>query len=101
MSFQKGDQLISIGTSSVTLRLTIGALAEINSRLGASGPQSLSGRLRRFTPSQGRELLACLMRPNSPLPGSADRSAALISDADIARAMPAICRLFEEAFSDG
>ena len=101
MTYQKGDQSVSLGTSSVTLRLTMGALAEITSRLGASGPQSLSGQLRHLNPAQGRELLACLMRPCSPLPESADRSAASFTDGEIARAMPAICRLFEEAFRDG
>ena len=105
MGFQKGDQRVFLGEKSFRLRLTIGSLAEINSRLGCSGPRELSDQLRTLTAAQARVLLACVMRPCLPVDSSggqdADMSAALFSKADIAAAMAAICALFEEAFSDG
>jgi len=75
------------------LRLTLGALAEITSRLSAKGPQDLSLRLRSLNAADGRVLLACLM--------CADGPAVSLTDREIAKAMPVICKLFEEAFSDG
>lgn len=99
MGFQKGDQRVFIGDKSFRLRLTLGSLAEINSRLGTAGPQALSGQLRSLTAAQARVLLACVLRPCLSPEKDADMSAALFSKADIADAMPAICRLFEEAFS--
>ena len=101
MGFQRGDQQIVINGISYGLRLTLGALAEITSRLSVSGPQELSGRLRRLTPADGRVLLACVMRPCLPSKVHIIRLAAHFSNGDIAAAMPVICRLFEEAFSDG
>ncbi len=101
MGFQRGDEQIVMNGMSYGLRLTLGALAEITSRLSASGPQELSGRLRRLTPSDGRMLLACVMRPCLPSKVNIIRLAAHFSNVDIAAAMPVICRLFEEAFSDG
>lgn len=100
MGFQTGDQQIVIKGKSYVLRLTMGALAEITSRLSVSGPQELSGRLRHVTPRDGRVLLACVMRPCLPSKVNIIRLAAHFSDGDIAAALPAICRLFEEAFSN-
>lgn len=101
MGFQKGDQQIVINGISYGLRLTMGALVEITSRLSVSGPQELSGRLRHLTPVDGRVLLVCVMRPCLPSKVNIIRLAANFSGGDIAAAMPVICRLFEEAFSDG
>ena len=99
MGFQSGDTLIHIKNKSFRLRLTMGALAELNFRLSVTGPQDLSLRLRALTPAEGRVLLACLMRPCLPLEADISRLAADVPGKDIARVMPAICRLFEEAFS--
>jgi len=100
MGFQTGDQSIVMSGISYQLRLTMGALAEITSRLSASGPQELSLRLRSLTAADGRVLLACMMRPCLPSRVNVSRLAAQFSDSDIAAAMPIICRLFEEGFSD-
>ena len=101
MGFQSGDQSIVMDGTVYSLRLTIGALAEMSSRLSASGPQELSGRLRSLSVADGRVLLACMMRPCLPTKVDVSRLATRFSDGDIAEAMPVICRLFEEVFSDG
>ena len=101
MGFQSGDQSILVCGRAYSLRLTMGALAEMSSRLLASGPQELSLRLRSLSVADGRVLLACVMRPCLPAKVNVSRLAARFSDSDIAEAMPVICRLFEEAFSDG
>jgi len=99
MGFQRGDQRLTIKNQTYGLRLTMGALAEITSRLSASGPQELSLRLRSMSVAEGRVLLACVMRPCLPLGADVTGLAASFSDEDIAQAMPIICRLFEDSFS--
>ena len=101
MGFQSGDQSVVLGGASYSLRLTMGALAEINLHLSVTGPQELSLRLRSLTAADGRVLLACMMRPCLPSKVNIIRLAAHFSDAEIAATMPVICRLFEEGFSDG
>lgn len=96
--FQKGDQRLLIEGKTYGLRLTMGALAEITSRLSTAGPKQLSARLRRLSAADGRVLLACVMRPCLPYGVCADSSAASFSDSQIAKALPIICRLFEQAF---
>ena len=98
MGFQRGDQRLTIKDQTYGLRLTMGALAEITSRLSASGPQELSLRLRSMSVAEGRVLLACVMRPCLPLGADVTGLAASFSDEDIAQAMPQMCKLFEEAF---
>lgn len=100
MGFQRGDQRLTLQKQTYGLRLTMGALAEITSRLSARGPQELSLRLRSIDVAEGRVLLACVMRPCLPLGADVTGLAASFSEDDIARVMPVICRLFEEAFSD-
>lgn len=99
MSFQKGDLHIVIRQQSYGLRLTVGALAEISSRLCAAGPQMLAERLRRLSPADGRVLLACVMRPCLPPEDMRRRSVTHLSDAEIRALLPDICALFEQAFS--
>ena len=98
--FQNGDGEIIIAGQTYGLRLTIGGLAELNSRLSVKGPQELSSRLRDLTTADGRALLACMMRPCLP---SGDVSApaanfSSFSSAQIADVMPIICELFEAVF---
>ena len=100
MEFQSGDQSIVMDGTVYSLRLTMGALAEMSSRLSASGPQELSLRLRSLSTADGRVLLACMMRPCLPSKVNVIRLAAEFTDSDIAAAMPILCRLFEEGFSD-
>ena len=99
--FQRGDKKIVIDNKTYGLRLTMGALAELNTRLSTGGTQGLSLRLRGLTPADGRVLLACVMRPCLSQQLDHTEPAAHSSDADIAAAMPMICRLFEEAFEHG
>ena len=99
MGFQKGDFYIVIEQQAYGLRLTMGALAEISSRLSAAGPQALAMRLRSLTPADGRVLLACVMRPCLPPEDTRRRSVATLSDAEISSLLPVICQLFEQAFS--
>ncbi len=98
MDFQKGDQLIILQGQIYGLRLTLGGLAEISSRLSARGPRELSLRLRSLSAAEGRVLLACVMRPCLPSGANVSGPAAEFSDEDIAQVMPDICRLFEEGF---
>ena len=100
MGFQRGDQRLTLQKQTYGLRLTMGALAEITSRLSARGPQELSLRLRSIDVAEGRVLLACVMRPCLPLGIDVTRLAASFSEDDVVMVMPVICRLFEEAFSD-
>lgn len=100
MSYQKGDVFITVSGKNYGLRLTMGALAELDTRLSLSGPAALAKRLRHLTPDEARVLLACVMRPCAPS-GDVDASAASFSKTDIAQVMPQLCRLFEEAFSHG
>jgi len=99
MYFQRGDKRIVINDKPYGLRLTMGVLAEINSRLSVKGPQQLSARLRSLNAAEGRVLLACTMRPCLPREGCIAMPAENFSDVEIARAMPVICKLFEEAFT--
>ena len=93
--FQPGDVHVQIKGEPVTLRLTLGALAHISSRLSAPSPRALSSALRSLTPEQARVLLSCLSCP--PLP-EADGSVGLVSETDVQRLLPDICRVFETAF---
>ena len=99
MTFQKGDQQLVIRGTSYGLRLTMGALAEINSRLSVAGPKELSTRLRSLNAADGRVLLACVMRPCLSLQGKFTGPAATLSEAEMSDVLPHMCKLFEEAFS--
>ncbi len=100
MIYQKGDGLITVSGTEYGLRLTMGALAELDTRLSLSGPAALAYRLRQMSSSEARVLLACVMRPCAPSEAAA-APAASFSDAEIAKIMPQVCALFEDAFADG
>ncbi len=61
--FQPVDQHVNIGASSYTLRLTLGALAEISQRLNAQGPKALSAQMKNLTPQAAAVILTALLRP--------------------------------------
>jgi len=61
--FQLGDQHIILGEQRYTLRLTLGALAEISQRLNVSGPIELSRIMKRLTPERICLVLTALLRP--------------------------------------
>ena len=92
MSFQPGDVRVQIKGELYTLRLTLGALAEISGRLSAPSPMALSSVLRSLTLEQARVLLSCLSCP--PLPQMD------LPEAAVQRLLPDICRVIENAFSD-
>jgi len=92
MGYQKGDGTAVIGNHEYGLRLTMGALAEMSSKLSISGPAELAKCLRDMCRGHGCVVLRSLMRAcSSDVPTS-------FTDEDITRALPEICRLFEEAF---
>ena len=98
MGFQRGDQRLTLQDQTYGLRLTMGALAEITSRLSASGPQELSLRLRSMSVAEGRVLLACVMRPRLPLGADVTGLAASLTVEQVTQILPQMCKLFEEAF---
>ena len=99
MGFQRADQTIFIGKNPVTLRLTIGALASISSRLSASGPAALAAALRRIGPDEARVLLACLIVCDSPSSQRISQSAAQLSDEAVGAYVPALWVVFEQSFN--
>ena len=42
MGYQKGDEIITVAGQDYGLRLTMGALAELDTRLSLSGPTALA-----------------------------------------------------------
>ena len=105
MGFQPGDQRVRIDTHTRTLRLTVGALAHIGSRLSAPGPKALAGAMRRIGPDEARVLLTCLLVADcssaevTSAQSDFDKSVAQLSDADVLVFVPAICAVFEESFN--
>lgn len=94
MGYQKGDGRIELGGQVFGLRLTMGALAEISEKLAISGPADLADCLRNMSQEHCRVLLSSLITACGQVAPSE------FSQADMAAALPEICRLFEEAFCD-
>lgn len=61
--FQPADQHVQIGHKPYTLRLTLGALAEISHVLDAKGAKALSAEMKALTPKAARLILIALLRP--------------------------------------
>ncbi|MEL6687424.1 MAG: hypothetical protein AAFP97_07365 [Pseudomonadota bacterium] len=79
-----GYRLGDVQTPHGTLRLTVGALAELSSELDAESPKQLAERLRQLTPETSRILLAALVRPFGE-----EGSVSELDNAELARLMPA------------
>lgn len=94
MGYQKGDGRIVLGGQVFGLRLTMGALAEISQKLTILGPADLADCLRNMSQEHCQVLLSSLTRAYGQ---AAPRE---LGEADMAAALPEICRLFEEAFCD-
>lgn len=90
-AYQPGDRFVRAGGELLRLRLTLGALVDISERLGAPGPESLSGMLRNLNGSDARDLLRAL----------SGRRDAILSDEEVKAALPAMCEVFEMAFNSG
>ena len=86
-----GDVRIRIDGAEQTLRLTLGALAEIEAAFGGGGLQSLSDRLKSPRAEDLLVILAALLKGG----GHPVTAAALAaSDLDLATAADAIARAF-------
>ncbi len=99
--YQDGDVSIKIDSTPYLLRLTLGALAEIDQRLGVKGPLELAAKLKGFSADKqsaqdALTLLECLLRPASS-PAMDIPAAALKARAE--NYLPAIAALFERAFT--
>lgn len=79
MSYRPGDVPTHLGP----LRLTVGALAEITSRLGADSPAELATAIRTLSPDGARHLVMALLRPSG-----AQGLVARLSDTELAELMP-------------
>jgi len=94
MGYQKGDGRISLDGKDYSLRLTMGALAEISSGLSKFGQRELAATMRKLTPSDSMLILACLIR------ASGTQAPDGFSNEALADALPELCRVFEEAFGE-
>lgn len=88
--FRPNDVVTPIGT----LRLTVGALAELAQSLDAPDPATLSQRIRALGPDRARHLLTALLRPSG-----ADGQVARLSDQQLAALMPAASDCIRRALS--
>lgn len=103
--FRKGDVSIFIGGNAYVLRLTLGALAEIDQRLAVRGPVELAEKLRDLSANDESAdiaftLLECLLRPAISPPfglGVADIPS-LARQANPQEFMPVTSALFEQNF---
>ena len=90
--FRPGDVETPFGT----LRLTLGALAEITERLEAENPQALASEIRAITPAKSRILLRALLRPC----GGEERLNGL-PDTEVAALMPSATQCIVRALEPG
>lgn len=100
--FQKGDVPLKIEGRTYRLRLTLGALAEIESRLGVKGPLELAKKIRSFgqqnrSDHEAMTLLECLMCAQDHTGGI--HVPPMVKRAKPMDYMPAIATLFEETFT--
>lgn len=98
----RGDVRLLLPDGPVTLRLTLGALAEIESAFGVDGLQALGERLQRGSLG-ARDLVALL---GSAARGAGERVrneelAARIGAADIPACVTALAELLAVTFGDG
>jgi len=89
MGFQKGDARVVLNDQRVTLRLTIGGLAEISARLSITGPEALQSELITLNLSKARVIFECLSVGEIPQ----------MTDSQIMQVLPQICEAFENAFA--
>ena len=94
MGFQSGDKFVMFKGQKYGLRLTIGALAEIQSVLSLSGPAELAQGLRKLSPDQTLLMTQALLRAFGP-----DVPTTLTAN-DVVNFLPEICQIFEEAFRE-
>ncbi len=99
--FQKGDVVVKIEGRTYQLRLTLGALAHIESRLEVKGPLELAQKIRDFSkndhsPTEALALLDCVLCTQDH---DVTQVLTTIKRARPCEYMPALARLFEETFA--
>jgi hypothetical protein len=88
-AYRKGDAYLSLGAERVTLRLTLGALAEIEDRLGGGDFSALTRALERPSVSQLMVLIEALSAGGGRRLSAHDLQTGVIDLADAARAVAA------------
>ncbi len=91
----RGDVLLTIDGRPVVLRLTLGALAELETAFDCASLADLSARLQAARPSDLLTVLAALVRGGG---GEGDVGALARADIDPAEAARAIVGAFEPGF---
>ena len=94
MTRQRGDGVITLNGQPVRLRLTMVALADMDERLGISGPEDLATVFRSLRAVDVKQVLSALC-----IEDQHSRDVLIMSDSDVRDALPVMTRLFEEAFS--
>ena len=89
-SFRLGDVPSPLGP----MRLTVGGLAEITSRLDVADLPSLAEAVRAMRPDTARDLATVLLRPCGH-----ESKVASLADADVAALMPAAARCISHALA--
>ena len=89
----RGDVKIFLNGSERKLRLTFGALAEIETELGVGDVDELGARLRKLSPTDLWAVVGALLR------GAGESDVALVDHArqDVAAAAMAVADAFREA----
>lgn len=94
MTWQAGDAAITVNGNDIPIRLTMGALAELDARLGVSGPEALAEKFRALNHTDAKQILASLVTDRTRI-----GDILMITDTDLRGALPIMCRMFEEAFT--
>jgi hypothetical protein len=90
---ERGEVALEAGGRTVTLCLTLGALAEIEAGLGAEGLEALGARLRRMTAADLALVLGALAKGGGE---AVDPAALKVAPGEAARA---VALAFERAFA--
>lgn len=94
MNHARGEAALEAGERTYRLCLTLGALAEIETALGADSPGELDARLRSLKTSDVIAVLAALMRGGGEAVSGSDVASLAVSPAN---AVAAIAKAFTAA----
>jgi len=100
--FRKSDIFVEIDGHIYTLRLSLGALAEIDARLCVNGPLELAEKFKQLSAGEDSAsdaciLLECLLR--SSLPPHVTNIPAIAKKAEPDVYLPRIAEVFEISFA--
>lgn len=98
----RAEARLKLGEREITLRLTLGALAELEDAFGVSGLAALGERLSagRISARDVTKLLGVLARGGGETPGEADLADSLGAE-ELPRVMEAIGACFAGALGEG